>query len=815
MNIRPRCREWLPLSTQQLRLRNLQAIQGVNIEVNNSSNSSTQTLLYYTLHDHPENEPFYQSEKVALRKHLHVKWAEIFCPEILKSNANCVCIKIWACIQKTDINKEIINEDTTGMHQNVGEDNNALLRIKKTKEPMSALTMEFIKFQKLPRPSDTLVFCWAVYFSGLIPLSQNTEVKCSENSLIFQMNDEYFASPELFSTESLRGQLALNYERYSASVPKCSIPTPDEFTINSPQVSRSSSPVAVDWQKDLLRMSKTRYVQLNCVRSEVRNSYDLVKLLRLQQLQRQRLQTQRESVEMTADIKRLSIRCITKEQLLRKPRTTSINSSSNSSSTSTASHYHSMGRTLSLLLAEQQTIDPHQLLRAQQLQQQLESLKSKQRLLLSARETFCKRITHLRQQLNAASTSRQKLKTWLSARLNKLKEDKFELEHMQKQQIELRQRRLSLTNHVERIMSSLCLELRDIYPIARSRFGLYTICGVPFPTMDGYVLDSISSQSVHISDNITPMALSASLGYVAHLVEMISVVLNRPLRNPIIHEGSRTRIMDVIKDIPVYNSREFPLYSRSSIPTKPVKYAVNLLNQNIAQLCFDITGIRCDMRATIDNLLNIIATFVQIEQNEHEMHSLTRARTFAGKRLTTKEINNSNDVDGTHHRHQQHPHHQHDHNVELHLNHNNHQEENNQQHLITTQMATKNGNNDQDYSLSKSHSSVDMNHMMPPTTLMMHHHHHHNVPVFSLTTDKLLHASRISSQPIDIQDRSSSVLITTNQQRNCRSVGSYTDSEEDVYYSPSIHNFSNSDSNLTSLQQQQQQQSGGHLHHHV
>ncbi|XP_037816480.1 UV radiation resistance-associated gene protein-like [Lucilia sericata] len=797
MNIRPRCREWLPLSTQQLRLRNLQAIQGVNIEIKtttkaNSSNASTQTLLYYTLHDHPENEPFYQSEKVALRKHLHVKWAEIQCPEILKSNANCVCIKIWACIKKTDYVDNIKNDEEPlesrpeQQQQQAEEEKTTLLRTKKIKEPMSALTREFVKFQKLPRPSDALLFSWAIYFSGLIPLSQNTEVKCCENSLIFQMNDEYFASPELFNTECLRQQLALNYERYSASVPKCSIPTPDEFTINSPQVSRSSSPVAVDWQKDLLRMSKTRYVQLNCVRSEVRTSYDLMKLLRLQQLQRQRLQTQRESVEMTADIKRLSLRCITKEQLLRKPRTTSINSSS-SSSASTASQYHSMGRTLSLLLAEQQHIDPHQLLRAQQLQLQVESLKSKQRLLLSAQETFSKRITQLRQQLNAATTSRQQLQTWLTARRRKLHEDKLELENSLVQQLERRHRRRSVTQHVERVMSSLCLELRDIYPIARNRFGLYTICGVPFPTMDGYVSDSLNAQSVHISENITPMALSASLGYVAHLVEMISVVLNRPLRNPIIHEGSRTRIMDVIKDIPSYTSREFPLYSRSSIPTKPVKYAVNLLNQNISQLCFDICGIRCDMRATIDNLLNIFATFVQIEQNKREIHS--RTRTLAAKRLTIAEINNSNEVDGSHRL--------------QHLNNHNYQEQND--NLLSHQITSNNG--EQDYSLSKSHSSVDMNHMMPPTTLM-HHHHHHNVPVFSLTADKLLHASRISSQPIDIQDRSS--VLITNQQRNCRSVGSYTDSEEEVCHSTPIQCFSNSDSNLTSLQ------SGvGHHHHHI
>lgn len=343
------------------------------------------------------------------------------------------------------------------------------------------------------------------------------------------MNDELFASPDNFTTENLREQLALNYERYSASVPKCSIPTPDEFTINSPHVSRSSSPTSVDWQRDLLRMSRTRYAQLNCVRTEVRTSYDLVKLLRLQQLQRQRLQTQRECVELTAEIKRLSLRCITKEQLLRKPRTTSLSSSSASLS-GTASQYHSMGRTLSLLLAEQQRIDPHQLLHAQQLQQQLESLKSRQRLLQSVCDTFSKRIAYLSEKLTATIATRQQLEAWLEKSRQNLNKEKAELEDLSVQQLERRQRKRSVTQHVERRMSSLCIELREIYPICESGRGVYTICGVPFPSVEGYVYDSNNPNSVYISENITPMAISASLGYVAHLVEMISVIINRPLR---------------------------------------------------------------------------------------------------------------------------------------------------------------------------------------------------------------------------------------------------------------------------------------------
>lgn len=147
-------------------------------------------------------------------------------------------------------------------------------------------------------------------------------------------------------------------------------------------------------------------------------------------------------------------------------------------------------------------------------------------------------------------------------------------------------------------------------------------------------------------------------------------------------------------------------------------------------MCYDFTGTRCDTRATIDNLLKIFATFSEIEQSKGEIHS--HIRTLPTKRLTITEINNSNKIDGPF--------------------------KDNPKHLHS-QMSIKNGGNDN--SLSKSHSSVDMNHMLPPPTMMMMHHH--NVPAFSLTTDKLLVSSRISSQPIDIQERS--VLINNQQQR--------------------------------------------------
>lgn len=52
----------------------------------------------------------------------------------------------------------------------------------------------------------------------------------------------------------------------------------------------------------------------------------------------------------------------------------------------------------------------------------------------------------------------------------------------------------------------------------------------------------------------------------------------------------------------------FPLYGRSAIPTKAVKYAICLLNQNIAQLCYDVTNKRCFHRSTVENLKKIFKT---------------------------------------------------------------------------------------------------------------------------------------------------------------------------------------------------------------
>lgn len=55
-----------------------------------------------------------------------------------------------------------------------------------------------------------------------------------------------------------------------------------------------------------------------------------------------------------------------------------------------------------------------------------------------------------------------------------------------------------------------------------------------------------------------------------------------------------------------FSNYRFPLYTRSSPPPKQFLYAVFLLNQNITQLNFQINGIKCDLRATLPNLLQLL-----------------------------------------------------------------------------------------------------------------------------------------------------------------------------------------------------------------
>ncbi|KAH8328596.1 hypothetical protein KR067_011299 [Drosophila pandora] len=684
MNLRPRCRKWLPLATQQLRLRNLARIQGFNIVSRLQEEEQLEpedVMLYYTLHTDQTSEPFYTSEKLPLR-HQQQKWAEICTDDDAwrKSNAQCVCVKVWKYFPPARREGQPCETDDRS-NDMCGK---------------SQLTPS-----KLPRPPE-LHFSWGVYFSGLIPLAPITLPQCGENCLVFQLNGELFASPLQISEQGLQAQLHLHYQNYTAEEER---EAPKDVGINSPAVSRSSSPV--------LRMSTMRYAQLKCQHQEIRRSYNLDKVLLLQHLQRLHQQRQKQMAVVTREIARLSVQCVTKNELRLKPRTTSMSGDH-------AANHHSMGRTLSVLLAEQQLIAPLTLYNAQHLTRRIETLRSQQRLLQAERETFRQRNERARQRLEDLREQREALQKQLHGQRYRLEQERLELRSVAPQHIAQRDQRRQIIRQVERRMSTLVLELQEIYNVQSEGGQQFSICGIAFPHMEQYTSESRQAENAQLLENVSPLAVSAALGYVAHLVQMLAIIMDRPLRNRILYEPSRARIVDDIKEL-TYTTREFPLYTRSILPSQQTKYAIYLLRQNVSQLCFDITG-QCDLRNTFGNLLELFNTLRYIERTQRdENDEMDGGRSGNAARL-------ANGLTAPH--------------------------------------------------LSQSHSSVDMNHVPLPTSA-------------NAAKDALLQQLLPPgvSQALAIEGYAST-------QRICRSVGSYSDGEDD-FRQRMEHSFSNSDSNIT------------------
>lgn len=296
----------------------------------------------------------------------------------------------------------------------------------------------------------------------------------------------------------------------------------------------SSSPSVINTNANAPYTIGKRYIKINYIQSKTKLSYNLEKLLKLQKLQRKRLQFQKETIDLSTEIKQHSLRCITNEQLSKSSTThgkiyppyISVNTTASSNKQKS-----SMGRTLSLLLSERHWINPHQLLQAQQLQQQIEMFTNKQRVLQHICDTLKKQIMESRKYLQLLAISRRKLDSWLEMSNNALQTDKFNWMKSHSVRLEMRIKKRAIVNNLERRMAGLCLELREIYPVECNHKVYNTVCGIPFFSMENNSIDDFSSQnSLQITENISTNALSASFSYVAHLIQMIAVIINCPLR---------------------------------------------------------------------------------------------------------------------------------------------------------------------------------------------------------------------------------------------------------------------------------------------
>ncbi|CAG9116284.1 unnamed protein product [Plutella xylostella] len=170
---RPRCREWTPLATQQLRLRSLIQIVGYNIRP--PEQCSSPCSFYLTLHHTTMSAPFFTSEKISSP---HPKWKEIDSEITQCMSSSNVVIRIWCHILQPSEVKD--------------------------------------------KPQDTIIETWGTYFSGLRYIGPNLALNFTSdcfksNTLVFQMHGGYFCSYKSLKLDIIPPENELEHGSFSSN----------------------------------------------------------------------------------------------------------------------------------------------------------------------------------------------------------------------------------------------------------------------------------------------------------------------------------------------------------------------------------------------------------------------------------------------------------------------------------------------------------------------------------------------------------------------------------------------------------------------
>lgn len=489
MFTRPRCRQFEPLVTAQLRLRNLIRITGINFHCDDDKKFS----IYYTLHLSAFSKPFYTSEKLDSRS--KVEWPEINCPQIQISAHKFICIRVW---RRDDKRPDVCNDSMT----------------------------------------DELMTLWGVYFSGLVSISNQEGIEYKNNTLLFHLYGGTFTSPNQIISQPIPDSQSIcdqNSDKYSTSS-NFSITNGSSNKI-SPDLIASSPPRSIEsgsnsYQNESVtvmeimnesKFLKVRYVQLDFPKGEVQPSYTIERLLRLQEIQRW-IKAKQESSQMLADrICTKSAACLNLELIMSKPVFYE------------PQKQPGMGRTLSLLLSQEKAPPkPEDILKVHELRVKVECARFRIKLLAQQRDKSrqINRSLEMKREKLKDDNTETETKVW-----NNLRALSRDNAKMSQEKLTL-QREIIYNVNLALGETRRCLlrELNEIYHIKKSPDGSFTINKIHLPDAEAYG-----------TTTSTPTEISIALGYVAHAVLIVAKILNIPLRNPIKHEGSRSKIYDNIK----------------------------------------------------------------------------------------------------------------------------------------------------------------------------------------------------------------------------------------------------------------------------
>ncbi|EZA57886.1 hypothetical protein DMN91_002469 [Ooceraea biroi] len=330
-----------------------------------------------------------------------------------------------------------------------------------------------------------------------------------------------------------------------------------------------------------------RYLHININALEVRNSYTVSKLSSLRS-KMQALKQQTESVQAL----RLRIASGDDFHTPKYPQTT-----------------------LSRLL-QPRRVNREKKAEILRIRKELEMAKFRAKLLEQERARKMGELRALNQIHTNIVEENQDKNSDLMERYRELYKDIERLNEWRQNHMDTRETYLQMSGQLAQRRRQLISELSLIYPIRQDSSGKFRINDVYLP----------DSEELELS-NDTQVAVA--LGFVAHTTQMIASFLNVPTRYPILHYGSRSKVIDHITESLPDNDRQFPLFARSKDKLQ-FHYAVYLLNKNIAQLRWYCGMPTTDLRATLPNL----AMLVNIKPNQ--IHLDDSKRTFSTSSLDTE-----------------------------------------------------------------------------------------------------------------------------------------------------------------------------------